>query len=81
MKKRCTCGTESCEIPADVGGSLAKIAEASGFEFVWNVSNGLDAIWLCQPCMKLVRDAWEVITRVAGTDNVNLACVKRRTKK
>lgn len=34
MKKRCTCGIESCEIPGEAGGNLAKIAEATGFEFV-----------------------------------------------
>lgn len=81
MKKKCTCGVESHDVPASAGGALAKISEASGFGFVWNVSYGLEPIWLCSNCMQLVQNAWETITRIAGTDNVNLSGIKRREKR
>lgn len=79
MKKKlkCTCGTESCEY--EQGASIVAIGVATGFEFVWDAGNGLTPVYLCPPCMKIVRDAWDTIIRISGTRYVNLACLKPRT--
>lgn len=79
MKKtlKCTCGVESCEY--EQGLSVVGIKNTTGFDFVWDMSNGLTPVYLCPSCMTTVRDAWDTIKRIAGTRYVNLACLEPKT--
>lgn len=49
-----------------------KNADRSGFGFVWDVSNGLSAIWMCMTCRDEITKAWDKIVEIAGTEFIQI---------
>ena len=70
VKRVCRCGVESRAYQRT--GNLGEIAEKSGFGFIWDVGNGLTALWLCPSCFKRVADAWRTIVETAGTETLGM---------
>lgn len=76
MILKCKCGVESLEF--EKSSNIGEFAERSGFGFVWDISKGLSAIWMCMTCRNEISKAWETIVQIAGTDLVQVPRFRKK---
>lgn len=67
---KCPCGACSCELGNTT--SVGARAEETGFGFVWDVSRGLDPLWLCPTCDEIVQEAWAKIVETTKVESIQI---------
>lgn len=80
MKLTCCCGAV-VEISLErMAGMKAMVDATPGWNFAWDISNGLSPVWLCGACAGKARELLEGLRSVfAGIDlrNINFTPVLR----
>lgn len=76
MKFKCKCGTDSKEF--QYSSNLGENQEESGFGFVWDISNGLSAIWMCMNCRDEITEAWNKIVEIASTEFIQIPKFRKK---
>lgn len=75
MKLKCKCGIESKEF--ENTSRIMEIMERSGFGYVWDIHEGLTAIWMCMNCREIITKAWNTIVSITGTEFVQIPRIRK----
>jgi hypothetical protein len=74
---RCYCGKES----QITGGNLAEEKASTDFTPYMNVKNGLEMVWICPECEKVVAPALKDILRIFGSEARYISFLNKFAKK